>query len=98
MTTGIRFSQRDHIYIQRASGNHPYLVQVAAAALFDVTVQSEQRLHRYVEANRLVLRLAGGFFAEQWHRLKEPAQRLLHELAEDRLRGQLNIIQSPLIC
>jgi hypothetical protein len=80
-STNVTFSAEDRAYIMRTSGRHPFLVQIAAAALFDATSQNIAPEARYVEAERNVLGWAAVHFQDVWQRLTPEMKRVALILA-----------------
>jgi hypothetical protein len=89
----ITFSKEDRTYIVRATGRHPFLVQLAAAALFDVLASPEQIADRYVELESKIQKWAGVHFEDIWHNLSAELKQVALILALTEL-GQQSILQS----
>ena len=79
--TGVIFSVEDRAYITRASGRHPFLVQIAAAALFESTAQYVDSNARYRQADRTVQGWAAVHFEDVWQRLSLKLKRVALILA-----------------
>jgi len=67
--TGVTFSAEDRAYITRSSGRHPFLVQIAAAAVFESIAQHLDSNARYTQADRTVQGWAAVHFEDVWQRL-----------------------------
>lgn len=80
--SSITFTAEDRHYIQRMSGGHPFLVQVSAAALFEVTRQGVVSNQRYTVVSDLIQDWAASHFHERWHYLSERSQQVLKLLAQ----------------
>ncbi len=95
--TEVNFSQEDRAYLIRATGCHPYLVQMAGAALFEAVVSGKDQKKRYAEVSRILQREAIDHFEGLWQRLDIGIQRaiLLLALAERRKRGSSPSSQKP---
>jgi Novel STAND NTPase 1 len=82
--TRMEFSSDDRGFIVRASGRHPFLVQIAAAALYDAIAQNVGPQARYAEAERSIQGWAAVHFEDVWQRLSPELKRvsLILALAE----------------
>jgi len=67
--TGVVFSPEDRAYIVHATGRHPFLVQIAAAALFETIGQKSSNIDKYNEADRRMRSLAAAHFEDVWHEM-----------------------------
>jgi hypothetical protein len=67
--TGVTFSAEDRAYIMRSSGRHPFLVQIAAAAVFECVAQNLDASMRYTQADQTVQGWAAVHFEDVWQRL-----------------------------
>lgn len=61
-----RFDNRDRQFVSLASGNHPYLLQMAADILWEVDVEGKQDLERYRRAAEELRMQSEGHFADTW--------------------------------
>ena len=86
-TTEIRFSDADYALIYALSGRHPYLVQVAASALFDV--EADGRAEGHQAASTLFHDRAAPHFDDVWRHLLPAEQAILLVLALRELKGRL---------
>jgi AAA domain len=80
-STKVTFSAEDRAYIMRTSGRHPFLVQIAAAALFDASAEHIAPEARYVEAERNIQGWAAVHFEDVWQRLTPEMKRVALILA-----------------
>jgi hypothetical protein len=79
--TKIRFSQEERDYIRRVTGGHPYLVQAAAAALFDAITQRQVGEVRFAHMNKALRSWTEAHFDDMWWHLTLQAQRTMYDLA-----------------
>jgi hypothetical protein len=95
--SGVNFSQEDRAYLMRATGCHPYLVQMAGAALFEAIASGKDEKKRYAEVSRTLQREATDHFEDVWQRLDIGTKRtfLLLALAERPKRGSSPSNQEP---
>ncbi|MCP4345429.1 MAG: toll/interleukin-1 receptor domain-containing protein [Desulfobacterales bacterium] len=61
-----RFSDMDYKYIRLVAGRHPFLLQAAAAAVWDVSDQNLVDAARYQEASQLLYQSVKPYFTELW--------------------------------
>jgi hypothetical protein len=86
-TTETRFSDADYDLIYALSGRHPYLVQVAASALFDVEADDKSESHQ--AASTLFHDRAAPHFDDVWRHLLPADQAIVLLLALRELKGRL---------
>jgi len=79
--TGIVFSQHNQAYIRHMSGGNPYLVQMAAAAVFEAIIQEKVGKDGSAAAGRMLRDWSALHFADLWHRLDQKAQMVMKILA-----------------
>jgi hypothetical protein len=79
--TGVTFADDDRAFIVRASGRHPFLAQIAAAALYDAIAQGVAAQARFAEAEHSIQGWAAVHFEDVWVRLGPQLQRALITLA-----------------
>ena len=79
--TGVTFSAEDRAYIMRSSGRHPFLVQIAAAAVFESIAQQVDSIARYRQADRTIQGWAAVHFEDVWQRLSLKLKRAALTLA-----------------
>lgn len=79
--TGVTFADDDRAFIMRASGRHPFLAQIAAAALYDAIAQGVAAQARFAEAERSIQGWAAVHFEDVWVRLSPELRRALITLA-----------------
>jgi AAA-like domain len=77
----VMLSDTDRTYIKRVSGRHPYLVQMAAAALFEAVAQGEAGQTAYTEASKMLRGWADSHFHDVWRSLGEKMRSALAVLA-----------------
>ncbi len=61
-----RFSETDYNYIRAVADAHPYLLQAAAAAIWDVAGQNLFGTARYQKASQLLYQRIGIYFNDLW--------------------------------
>jgi hypothetical protein len=81
----ISFTPEDRAYITRISGRHPFLVQIASAALFDIITQQHSAADRNAAVEQLMLRRAIDHFEDVWRHLNEETRRAMLLLAQAEL-------------
>jgi hypothetical protein len=79
--TGVTFSAEDRAYIIRSSGRHPFLVQIAAAAVFESITQPVDSNARYRQADRTIQGWAAVHFEDVWQRLRPKLKQATLSLA-----------------
>ncbi len=85
--TGLRFGPTDKRFILRASGGHPFLVQAAAAALFDAAAKESGRDDQYSYAISVLNQRVASHFEDTWRHLDSTAQTCVVLLALSEMRG-----------
>lgn len=75
--TEVSFSAEDRRAIARLTGRHPFLVQIAAAALFEATVHPPAGQARYEALESDLRRLASPHFEDVWRLLREDVREAL---------------------
>lgn len=84
--SGVRFEPKERGYLSRVSGRHPFLLQIACAALFDAITQGASTRQRRIEIDRKIQQQASDHFADVWRHLKSDAQRALFLLAQGEMQ------------
>jgi hypothetical protein len=87
---GVRFTAKERAYIARISGRHPFLVQVACAALFEAVAQGLSSSKRYTEVDRVVQDRAADHFGDVWRHLENDVRRVMLLLALAELPAKAN--------
>jgi hypothetical protein len=64
---GDYFTRADRAYVERVSGGHPYLAQVASAMLWDAHEDGLQGRERYRVAGQNIYRQVRPHFADTWN-------------------------------
>jgi nucleotide-binding universal stress UspA family protein len=88
--TEVVFSDADYELIFALSGRHPYLVQIAASALFDVELAGKAIVDRSEAAGTLFHDRAAAHFDDVWRHLPAMEQAVLLVLALQELKGRLD--------
>jgi hypothetical protein len=80
----IIFTPDDYTYIMRSTGGNPFLVQMAAAALFDAILHQKPEVERRKEVTHILQRQANAHFEDLWQYMGAGARRaaILLSLAE----------------
>ena len=79
--TGVAFPPDDRAYLARTSGRHPFLVQIACAALFDAATAVGNPAARRVSVERQMQMQAASHFEDVWRHLAPDARRVMGHLA-----------------
>jgi AAA-like domain len=79
--TNVTFDPTARNLVVRLAGRHPYLVQVAASALFDGLLEQGTPDHQMNIATKLFQDRSDGFFSDLWRYLEPEAQLALVILA-----------------
>jgi hypothetical protein len=87
--TDVTFSDADFELINALSGRHPYLVQIAASALFDVHIAAKTAADRAQATGTLFHDRAAAHFDDVWRHLPAMEQAVLLVLALQELKGRL---------
>jgi nucleotide-binding universal stress UspA family protein len=87
--TDVTFRDEDYELINALSGRHPYLVQIAASALFDVAIDARAGADRAQAAGTLFHDRAAAHFDDVWRHLPSMEQAVLLILALQELKGRL---------
>ena len=86
-STEVQFGDADYALIYALSGRHPYLLQIAASALFDV--EADAKAERHEAASTLFHDRAAAHFDDVWRHLLPTQQATLLALALWELKGRL---------
>jgi hypothetical protein len=86
----VNFGPADHLFVTELAGGHPFLVQVAAASLFDATTSTATPAERYDLAADVFHERTAAHFDDLWHHLDPMAQTALVILALAELNGHLD--------
>jgi hypothetical protein len=90
VATDVHFNEIDMHYLSTLAGGNPYLVQMAAACLFDEIVAGKQGAGRYLSAATAFYRRSGSHFDDFWENLDPAAQTALVILAMSELKGRVD--------
>lgn len=88
--TEVAFAPADRLFLRRIAGRHPYLVQLAASALFDAVTQKVTKAKPYLPTIELVQQRSSAFFDDLWRSLSAEAQVALGILAFAETRGRVH--------
>ena len=64
---GKAFTRKDHLYIERVSGRHPYLAQAAASALWEAHEEGLKGMERYRMTGQTLYRQVRQHFSDTWN-------------------------------
>jgi hypothetical protein len=90
MGNAVIFSKDDRSYISRMVGRHPYLLQMAAAALFEAVVKRTAAEELYNEAGKILRDWSEAHFDDLWRYLSPEAQTVLVILVLSEMNGHIN--------
>lgn len=79
--TAVAFSRQDREFVVRVSGRHPFLVQLAAAALFDEKCERKDPDAVYTRAGQRIHEQSRAYFDDLWRHLDPRSQVALVTLA-----------------
>ena len=88
--TGQALSPEARRFIERVAGRHPFLVQTAAASLFDEILAGVEGEERYYQAYRTLYQRTAAHFDDLWQHLEAEEQTAMLTLALAELRGHLD--------
>jgi hypothetical protein len=88
--TDVAFSTDDRSYIRRMAGRHPYLVQMAAASLFEAVMKRKAAEDLYTEAGKNLRDWSASHFDDLWRYLSPEAQTVLVILVLSEMNGHIN--------
>jgi nucleotide-binding universal stress UspA family protein len=86
----VRFSEDDHTFIHALAGRHPFLVQTAAAGVFEAAVEGKTGARRYQTASKLFHDWSAAHFDDYWRHLAPVEQIALVVLALGELKGRMD--------
>jgi hypothetical protein len=81
LNTGVAFPPDDRAYLARTSGRHPFLLQIACAALFDAVTGAASPASRRTSVERQMQMQAASHFEDVWRHLAPDARRAMGLLA-----------------
>ncbi|MBI3912775.1 MAG: AAA family ATPase [Chloroflexi bacterium] len=87
---GIQFSADDRGFLYSLAGHHPYLLQIAAASLYDVLSDNAPGDERHSRATIIFHARAAAHFEDFWRHLIATEQRALILLALAQYRGYVD--------
>ncbi|MDX1415695.1 MAG: hypothetical protein R3293_15975, partial [Candidatus Promineifilaceae bacterium] len=76
-----RFDNRDRQFISLASGNHPYLLQMAADILWEVDAEGKKGLERFRSAAEELRMQSEGHFADTWRSWSNAERKVIIAIA-----------------
>ncbi len=88
--TGVEFAPHHYQFINILAGRHPFLVQVAASALFDATLEVKNHDVFYLAAAKLFHDRAEAHYDDLWRSLSPTEQTALVILALGELQGRID--------
>ena len=87
---GVAFSQDDHAYIHALASHHPFLVQVAAAGMFDAVVAGKTAEARYQAVRKFFYNGTTAYFDDVWRHLSSTEQTALLLLTLGEMKGRVD--------
>jgi hypothetical protein len=81
LNTGVAFTPQDRKEIERLSGRHPFLVQIACAAMFHVQTTQVESKGNPAFIQRMIQSWAGSHFDDVWRHLTPDARKVMAILA-----------------
>ena len=85
----VEFTDDDFTFIHTLAGCHPFLVQTAAAGVFDAAVEGKTGQARYLAASKLFQNWAAAHFDGYWRHLSSTEQIALVVLALGEMKGSV---------
>jgi Novel STAND NTPase 2 len=88
--TGVAFTDEDYTFVHDLSSRHPFLLQIAAAGLFDAAVDGKAGEARYHAGGRFFHDCAAAYFDEFWRHLSPTGQIAMMILALGEMKGRVD--------
>jgi len=88
--TGIAFTDDDYAFVHDLSSRHPFLMQIAAAGLFDAAVDGMTDEARYQAGGKFFHDCAVAFFDDFWRHLPPTGQIAMMLLALGEMKGRVD--------
>ena len=85
-----RFGSMDWKFILQVSGRHPYLLQIAAAALWYLHEQKKQGIERYYMASEEVYRQTYAHYADTWNAWSNAERKAFTAIALAQIQGMVD--------
>lgn len=83
------FQHKDLEFLLRVSGRHPYLLQLAAAALWELNQQGRADDERYVDAANEIVSQTAAHFADSWNARSVAEKKALTTIALAQIQGMV---------
>ncbi len=87
--TGVAFTEDDYVFIHTLAGRHPFLVQTAAAGIYDAVVEGKTGEAHYEAASRLFHDRSAAHFDDFWRHLTPTEQTALVLLALGEIKARV---------
>lgn len=84
---GTPFDRQDMAFILKVSGRHPYLLQLAAASLWELNNQGRQDDDRYQDAADEVYHQTGAHFKDTWKSRSNAEKKVITAIALAHIQG-----------
>lgn len=84
---GETFRKRDIEFILRVSGRHPYLLQLAAAVLWEINTQGRQDDARYQDASDEIYTQTSAHFKDTWNSRSDAEKKTITAIALAQIHG-----------
>jgi hypothetical protein len=88
--TEVSFTDEDYAFVHDLSSRHPFLMQIAAAGLFDAAVDGKTGEARYQAAGRFFHDCAAAYFDDFWRHLSPTGQIAMMILALGEMKGRVD--------
>jgi AAA ATPase domain len=88
--TGVAFTDEDYAFIHDLSSRHPFLMQIAAAGLFDAALDGNTGEARYQAGGRFFHDCAAAYFDDFWRHLSPTGQIAMMILALGEMKGRVD--------
>ncbi len=88
--TGVAFTDDDYAFVHDLSSRHPFLMQIAAAGLFDAAVDGKTGEARYQAGGQFFHDCAAAYFDDFWRHLSPTGQTAMMILALGEMKGRVD--------
>lgn len=87
---GATFGNKDRDFILRVSGRHPYLLQAAAAALWELNMQGRRDDSRYRDASDELYHQIHAHFVDTWNAWSPAEKKAITTIAFTQIHGMVD--------
>jgi hypothetical protein len=88
--SGVAFTDDDYAYIRALAGHHPFLVQTAAAGLFEAEINGKTGEARYEAAGKFFHDATAAHFDDFWQYLSDSQRTAMIILALGEMQGRID--------